>query len=86
MIALLRDDNLPIEINRVLKQMLPDLLSLGQREHILTDYGDEETYTLPWDLFTQDSAIEALNTAIHCVDVVQVLLTSVSLWRKNQGG
>ena len=72
MIALLRDDNLPIENNRVLKQMLPDLLSLGQREHILTDYGDEETYTLPWDLLTPDCSLVALNTAIHSVDVVQV--------------
>ena len=41
--ALLRDEKkaLPQAIQLVLQEMLPDLLALGQREHILTDYGDE---------------------------------------------
>lgn len=83
--AILREETLPEEIRLVLQQMLPDLLALGQREHILTDYGDEETYTLPWELFTQPSAEDALQTARRCVQAVQDLLTSVEAWRRSQG-
>lgn len=83
--AILRDETLPQEIRLALQQMLPDLLALGQREHILTDYGDEETYTLPWELFTQPSAEDALQTARRCVQAVQDLLTSVEAWRRSRG-
>jgi hypothetical protein len=59
-------------------------LALGTREHILTDYGDEDTFTLPWDLFTQESARDALQTARRCVQAVQELLTSVEAWRRGR--
>lgn len=65
--AILQRESLPEEISLALKQMLPDLVALGEREHVLTDYGDEETYTLPWDLFTQQSAETALKTAQRCI-------------------
>lgn len=83
--AFLREQTLPQEIQLVLQQMLPDLLALGQREHILTDYGDEQTFTLPWDLFTQQSAKDALQTAQRCVQAVQGLLSLVEAWRGSQG-
>jgi len=65
--------------------MLPDLLALGQREHILTDYGDEQAFTLPWDLFTKQSADDALQTARRCVQAVQELLTLMKAWRGSPG-
>ncbi len=43
--------------------MVPDLLTLGTEAHFLTDYGDEATYTLPWDLFTEQTAEDALAAA-----------------------
>ena len=42
----------PPEIENLVRQMLPDLLTMGPAKHFLTDYGDEATYTLPWTLFT----------------------------------
>ena len=81
----LREETLPGEIRLALQQMLPDLLALGQREHILTDYGDEQTFTLPWDLFTGQSAKDALQTARTCVQAVEGLLTSVKAWRRSEG-
>jgi HEPN domain-containing protein len=83
--AILREEDLPQEIRLPLQQMLPDLLALGKREHILTDYGDEDSFTLPWDLFTQESAKDALQTAQRCVQAVQELLTSVEAWRRDRG-
>jgi HEPN domain-containing protein len=83
--AILRGENLPKEIQVMLQQMLPDLLAFGQREHVLTDYGDEDTFTLPWDLFTQESAKEAIQTARRCVQAVQELLASAETWRRSRG-
>jgi hypothetical protein len=42
---------------------------------VLTDYGDEATETLPWDLFSQDSAVQALALAERVLDHTRRLLT-----------
>lgn len=65
--SLLRSRELSEESRAALQGLLPDLLALGTREHFLTDYGDEATYTLPWDLFTRASADEALQAARRAV-------------------
>ncbi len=45
--AILREQELPSDVSELLHAMLPDLLVLGTETHFLTDYGDEESYTLP---------------------------------------
>ena len=69
--AILRKKNLSEAVQDILRRLLPDLLTLGSTEHFLTDYGDEATYTLPWDLFTKDSANEALESARRSVDAAK---------------
>jgi HEPN domain-containing protein len=49
-----------VEVRNLVQSVLPDLLALGEEEHFRTDYGDETTYTLPWELFTRESAAKAL--------------------------
>ncbi len=61
--ALLRMGRVAEPLAGRLRQMLPDLLALGQAEHLLTDYGDEASYRLPWEIFTAESAEEALGCA-----------------------
>lgn len=61
--ALLRTRPLTTDVKAALEALLPELLGLGAREHFLTDYGDEATYTLPWELFTRESAHDALQSA-----------------------
>ena len=51
------------ESAETLKPIIADMLTLGSDEHFLTDYGDEMTLTLPWDLFTEESAQTALAIA-----------------------
>jgi HEPN domain-containing protein len=80
--ALLRTQTLPPEIQEKLQVLLPDLLALGTTEHFQTDYGDEATYTLPWDLFTQESATEALAAARRSFALVQELVRLISKWRQ----
>lgn len=82
--ALLRDQPFPENIQSILQQMLPDLLALGTTQHFMTDYGDEATYTLPWDLFTRESATQALFAARRSLEQVQELLTAVASWRQEQ--
>jgi HEPN domain-containing protein len=82
--AILRTQTLPATIKEALSLMLPDLLALGTSEHFLTDYGDEATYTLPWDLFTKESAEEALVVARHSIEVAQDVIETISAWQDEQ--
>jgi HEPN domain-containing protein len=65
--ALLHARDMPDETRQDLIRVLPDLLALGAGEHFPTDYGDEATYTLPWELFTRKSATEAITSARRSV-------------------
>lgn len=76
--ALLRTQSLTQEVQTKMQQILPDLLVLGATEHFLTDYGDEATYTLPWALFTQESAVDALEAARRSYALAQELVVVVT--------
>ena len=65
----------PEHLRAGLAEIASDLLALGPAEHVLTDYGDEATETLPWDLFSQDSAVQALALAERVLDHTRRLLT-----------
>ncbi len=83
--ALLRTQPLPETVQEVIRRMLPDLLALGSAEHFLTDYGDEATYTLPWELFTRESAEGALTAAQRSVELAQEAIRVITDWHKEQG-
>jgi len=51
--GIVNDETIPEEIRFLIKDILPEFLTLGLEEHFMTDYGDESTYTLPWDLGSQ---------------------------------
>jgi len=55
-------------------------------EHFLTDYGDEATHTLPWDLFTRVSAEEALAAARQSLQLAQEVVRAVEATRREQAG
>jgi HEPN domain-containing protein len=82
--ALLRRQPLPQHIQEQLHNLLPDMLALGTTEHFLTDYGDETTYTLPWDLFTQESAADALTAARRSFEQTQAALEIITAWQQDQ--
>lgn len=84
--AVLRQQELPAGVGELLHAMLPDLLVLGTETHFLTDYGDEASYTLPWDLFTQQTAEEALQSARRLVQMARALQDTISAWRQKQPG
>jgi HEPN domain-containing protein len=75
---------MPAEVQEVMRRMLPDLLALGSTEYFLTDYGDEAMYTLPWDLFTHESAEEALAAARRSLQFAREAIRAIEAWRKEQ--
>ena len=66
---ILQEQELPDNLSGLLQSLLPDLLVLGTEAHFLTDYGDESSYTLPWDLFTRETAEDALQAARRSVNI-----------------
>lgn len=83
--GVLREQELPADVSELLHAMLPDLLVLGTETHFLTDYGDEATYTLPWDLFTRQTAEDALQSALRSVQKARALQETIQAWRQEQG-
>ncbi len=71
MAAILRTQPVPAPIREMMQRLLPDLLALGSAEHFMTDYGDESIRALPWELFTRESAAEALDAARRAVPLAQ---------------
>ncbi len=70
---LLQERPLEHTVRMRIQSMLPDLALLGTETHFLTDYGDEINYILPWDIFTQEMAEEALTSARHVVVQARML-------------
>lgn len=78
---IVNDDSIPEEIRSLIKDALPDFLTLGLEEHFMTDYGDESTYTLPWELFDEESASRALTSARLCYSAAAKTVDQVFQWR-----
>lgn len=72
--TLLRSGQISAPADALVQQMLPHLLAFGAAEHFMTDYGDEATGTVPWDLFTEISAQDVLTSARSCVAAAQQLV------------
>ena len=81
---IVKDDTIPEEIRSMIKNILPDFLTLGLEEHFMTDYGDESTYTLPWELFDEETAIMALNSARSCHSASLKIVDQVTQWRSDE--
>ena len=60
--------------------------ALGSTEHFLTDYGDEANYKLPWELFTEESAVDALSSAQRCYRKLQNMLDVLASEPGGQSG
>lgn len=77
LVELLDTSDVPPEMQEQIRSILPDLIALGMTEHFMTDYGDETTYTLPWELFTSESAKEALEKARRAVTAAKEAIRAV---------
>lgn len=81
---LLHDMEIPKETCDKIKEILPDFLTLGAEEHFMTDYGDESSYKLPWEIFDKESANMALNVAKRCKEAAEDIIKSIRRWRSEK--
>lgn len=79
--TIVTDESIPEDIRNMMKNILPDFFTLGLEEHFMTDYGDEASYNLPWDLFDEESASTALNSARICSSASREIIRKVLEWR-----
>jgi HEPN domain-containing protein len=77
---ILRTRNVPPVILELMEKMLPELMALGSAEHFLTDYGDEVLYKLPWELFDQNAAADALKAARRSLESARAVIQA---WTSN---
>jgi HEPN domain-containing protein len=78
---LVKNAQIPSSIRGRLKEFLPDFLTLGVEEHFMTDYGDETSYKLPWELFDEESALAALESARKCKSAAEEVVELTRRWR-----
>jgi len=49
---------------------------LGLKEHILTDYGDELTHKVPWEIYKEEHARRAMEIAADAVRIAEGFIPS----------
>jgi HEPN domain-containing protein len=69
--AMLEEGIIPDEVREVVIEVLPALRDLGRKLHIQAIYGDEDSYTPPWDLFDAEKGEAALQAARQSVAAAQ---------------
>jgi HEPN domain-containing protein len=83
---LIKNAQIPSHVRERLKEFLPDFLALGVEEHFMTDYGDETSYKLPWELFDRESAMTALESARRCKSAAEEVVELTRRWRAEGSG
>lgn len=72
--ALLEEELVPNSVRDVIVNALPALTALGWEVHIRATYGDETTFTPPWELYDQTEAEGALDAARQAIAVAHQVL------------
>ncbi len=72
----LRDGRYPAALEGDLARLSELAKTLGPEVHIQSDYGDEETFTTPWELFHESHAQAALATAEAAVALAEEIVTA----------
>mgnify|MGYP001125012848 CR=1 FL=1 len=65
--VLLDEGAVPGPVHAMVVEALPSIEALGWKEHIQATYGDEATFTPPWELFNETQAESALTAARRAV-------------------
>lgn len=81
---LIHYEKIPIEMRKKIEEMLPDFLTLGAEENFMTDYGDESSYALPWDIFDKESAKLALSAAQRCKSASEEIVRLTRQYRSGK--
>ena len=65
------------EIAVLVQELLPELEQYDSYEKMLSKYGDESSYQLPWDIFKEKEGLMAIESARKCIRVSSEIATLV---------
>ena len=71
---LIKEERVTDKIKKKVKGLIPLVEEHGFEEHILSDYGDEDNYKTPWDIFGKEAAQDAYQAAKKAVETAKELL------------
>jgi HEPN domain-containing protein len=84
LLTLIAEQKLEEVTARHIEQLARCASRLGFREHILTDYGDELTFTSPWEIYTQERAEVSLAVAQQALSIAEEFLSLTEEKHQNQ--
>jgi HEPN domain-containing protein len=67
--ALLEESAFDESLREEIKEVIPLFEELGFEEHFMTDYGDESTQRVPWQIYGEEEAKEAIQIARRCFEI-----------------
>ena len=59
------------------EEIIPIVEEHGFEEHILSDYGDEESYRTPWEIFDKKSAEDIHGAATRVLTKAKEIISSI---------
>jgi HEPN domain-containing protein len=72
--ALLRQNMVTQSVEQLWERLIQLSEDLGYEEHIKSDYGEEDNFLTPWDLFGQKEAEKALKVAKEAVSTLEKMI------------
>lgn len=74
---LLQEEKITDWIRKGIEEIAPIVEEHGFEEHILSDYGDEESYKTPWEIFDKKAADDAYGAATRVLTKAKQIISAI---------
>ena len=74
---LLQEERIIGQVRKDIEEIAPIVEEHGFEEHILSDYGDEESYKTPWEIFDKKAADDAYGAATRVLTKVKEIISAI---------
>lgn len=74
---LLQEERITDWIRKGIQEIIPIVEEHGFEEHILSDYGDEESYRTPWEIFDKKSAEDIYGAATRVLTKAKEIISLI---------
>ena len=74
---LLQEERITDQVRKGIEEIIPIVEEHGFEEHILSDYGDEEGYKTPWEIFDKKSAEDIHGDATRVLTKAKEIISSI---------
>jgi len=74
---LLQEERIIGQVRKGIEEIAPVVEEHGFEEHILSDYGDEESYKTPWEIFDKKAADDAYGAAARVLTKAKQIISAI---------